>query len=152
MPGPFAERRLAAVDQFLRVLALAQRALGDRAAQAVVHALADVADLLGRAVRAHVRQQSRRLVGAPADRLADALVQAVGRAFQAVAEIVDQIPEAHQPSPSPSEAEEGGPLHCQSVRGSKNASGVTVDVSTSSAACDQAAFTSSCPDVKDSAL
>jgi len=146
---PFAQGARAAVDQLSRVLGLAQGAFRDRAAQAVVDALAEVADLLGRAVRAHVRQQPRRLVRAPADRLADALVQALGRALQTVAEVVDQVTEAHQPSPS---AESGGPPHCQSVRGSRNASGVTVEVDTSSAACDQAAFTSSWPDVKDSAL
>lgn len=81
------------------------------------------------------------------------LFRPCGRALQPVAEPVDHIPEAHQPSPSDfEESAEGGPLHCQSVSGSRNASGVTVDVETSSAACDQAAFTSSWPDVKDSAL
>ncbi len=151
MARAFVERPRAAVDQFLRVLALAKGAFRHRAAQAVVDALAEVADLLGRAVRADVRQQAGRLVRAPVDRLADTLVQAVGRALQTVAEVVDQVPEAHQPSSS-GESAAGGPLHCQSVRGSRNASGVTVEVETSSAACDQAAFTSSWPDVKDCAL
>lgn len=151
MPGPCLQCLRAAVDQLLGVLALSQPALGDIAAQPVVHPLPEVTHPFGRAVRADRRQAVRRLVRAPVDGLPDARAHAVDSALQAVPEVVDHVPQAHQRSTSPN-AEASGPSGCQSVRESNGASGVTVEVSRSSFACAQACRAAWSPACRDSAL